>query len=293
MVHQQAMPLSAEITIVMPAYRAEAAIVGAVRSVLAQSFAGWQLLVVSDDGADYEVVLGAAGIADRRCRFIGSGGVRSGASAARNAGLEAVTTDYVAVLDADDRFRPEKLARVVAALGAHAIVSTALAVTDALGRLLRRVGEGPDRVVATGQHKWVNFSMDSMIAWDRRRVEARYDPGLPNMNDLDFLLRLYRGSANSLHIGEPLHVYVKQPTSLSNGAGFTERMIAAKTLIRERLAGGYYALADPGGAEGMDRFLAVSLTAEQTYPAALALDPALLFEDHIEPLLIAAVTSAS
>src|SRR3569623_2782382 len=220
--------MSDTISIVMPAYRAEDCIGGAVRSVLAQTHADWQLVIVSDDGQDYEAVLAAAGLADRRCRFVPSGGIKSGVSAAKNAGLEAVTTRYAAILDADDRFKPQKLERVMAALREHAIVSTALDVTDVAGRSLRQVGSGLDRVLGAGAHKWVNLSMDSMIAWARRKVDGRHAPTLPNMTDLDFLMRLYRTSASSFHIGTPLHEYVKQPNSASNAAGFTERMVRAK-----------------------------------------------------------------
>jgi glycosyltransferase involved in cell wall biosynthesis len=285
--------LTETISIVTPAYRASANIGGAVKSILAQTYADWVLVLVSDDGEDYEAILGHQGLADPRFRFVASGGVGTGASRARNAGLEAVGTQYVAVLDADDRFTPKKLERAVVALADHAIVSTALAVVAADGSPLRTVGAGPDRALAAGVHKWVNFSMDSMIAWDRRLVDARYDPELPNMNDLDFLMRLYRTSTQSFHIGEPLHDYVKQPASLSNGAGFTERMIAAKTKIRRRLADGHYSFADPGAAAGLDAFLEVSFEAERSYGEALAARPGLLFEDHIEPLLKAAATSVS
>ena len=276
--------MSGTISIVMPAYRAEAAIAGAVASVLAQTWPDWRLLVVSDDGVDYEAALAMAGLRDPRLRFLSSGGIGPGAANARNAGLAAIDTDYAAVLDADDRMAPQKLARLAAALAEHPIVTTGLDVTDVAGTRLRTVAAGGDRVLTAGDHKWVNFSMDSMLGWDRRRVDARYDSGLPNMNDLDFLLRLYRGHPSSFHLGAPLHQYVKQPASLSNGTGFTDRMIAAKTLLRERLASGYYGLPEPDAA-GVDAFLAESLEAERAYPAALAARPGLLFEDHIEPML--------
>jgi len=285
--------LTETVSIVMPAYRAAANIEGAVQSVLAQTYADWLLLIVSDDGEDYATVLADRGLRDPRFRFVSSGGIGTGASRARNAGLEAVTSNYVAVLDADDRFKPEKLARAVAALADHAIVSSALDVVDVAGRSLRKVAAGLDRPLTAGAHKWVNFSMDSMIAWDRRRVDARYDPDLPNMNDLDFLMRLHQTADHSFHLGEALHDYVKQPASLSNGEGFTERMIAAKTAIRQRLANGYYSFADHRAAAGLDAFLEVSLTAERSYGEALTARPGLLFEDHIEPLLKAAATSAS
>ena len=75
---------------------------------------------------------------------------------------------------------------------------------------------------------------------------------------------------------------MKEPASLSNSEGFTERMIASKTTIRRRLAEGYYALPDTAG---LDAFLEVSLMAERSYGEALEARPGLLFEDHIEPLL--------
>jgi glycosyltransferase involved in cell wall biosynthesis len=285
--------LTETISIVMPAFRAAANIAGAVETIMVQTYADWLLLIVSDDQDDYATILADHGLSDPRYRFLSSGGVGTGASRTRNAGLEAVTSNYVAVLDADDRFKPEKLERAVAALADHPVVSTALDVVDTAGRSLRTVAAGPDQILSAGRHKWVNFSMDSMIAWDRRRVDARYDPDLPNMNDLDFLLRLYRTADHSFHIGTPLHDYVKQPASLSNGEGFSERMIAAKTLIRRRLADGYYPFADRGAVAGLDAFLEISLAAERSYGAALAARPGLLFEDHIEPLLKAAATSAS
>jgi glycosyltransferase involved in cell wall biosynthesis len=285
--------MSEPISIVMPAYRAEASIVGAVESVLAQSHGDWRLIVVADDGVDYEALLGRAGLADPRFVFIESGGVGTGASRARNVGLDAVTTRYGALLDADDRLKPAKLARLMAALAGHAIVTTAIEVTDTGMRPLRQVGAGLDRMLGAGAHKWVNFSMDAMLGWDREKTDARFDPTLPNMNDLDFLMRLYERAPGSFHIGEALHLYVKQPQSLSNGPGMTERMIAAKTKLRQRLAAGYYRFADTSAAVGLDAFLAVSLEAERLYPAALAARPGLIFEDHIEPLLKAAATSAS
>jgi glycosyltransferase involved in cell wall biosynthesis len=281
------------ISVIMPAYRAEAHIGGAVRSLLAQTYEDWHLLVVADDGADYEAVLGAVGLVDPRFQFLSSGGNKTGVAASKNAGLNAVTTTWTALLDADDRFKPRKLARVAAALADYAIVSTALDVTDTAGRSLRHVGAGPDRPLTAGRHKWVNLSMDSMIAWDRRRVDGRHDPFLPNMTDLDFLIQLWRTEVKSFHIGEPLHDYVKQPNSASSADGFTERMIAAKTTLRRRLAKGEYALADEAEIAGLNAFLATSIEAETLYPAALAAQPGLLFENHLEPLLRAASTSAS
>lgn len=284
--------MSEVVSVVMPAFRAGRFIAAAVASVLAQSYPHWQLWIVSDDGSDYEELLASAGLVDPRLRFLSTGAVGSGAPRARNLALDHVQSPYVAILDADDSFRPDKLAAVVAALAEHPVVSCALEVVDAAGKPLRLVGAGPDRLLAPAEYKFVCLSMDSMIAWDRRRTDGRYDPTLSNMTDLELLLQLWQRAAVAFHLGSPLHRYTKLTGSMSNGAGTTAGMIASKSILLERLQDGHYAL-PAAPAEGICRFLQLSLQAERSFPDALAARPGLLFEDHLEPLLRASSTSAA
>ncbi len=276
------------IAVIMPAYKAQDTIGPSVASVLAQTYPHWQLLIVSDDGVDYAELLGRQGIADPRIIQLSSGKIGGGASAARNLALEASTAPYAAILDADDRFKPEKLALAMAALGDHAIVTTALDVMTDRFVHLRHVAAGPDRLVQAGAHKWLNLSMDSMIIWDRRRTDGRYDTTMSNMTDLELLLQLYRAAPVSWHLGTPLHDYIKRSSSMSNGANVAAGMIASKTTILGRLETGYYGLPEEDAVE-VARFLRISLEAEKLYGAALAAKPGLLFEDHLGPMLAAVV----
>jgi glycosyltransferase involved in cell wall biosynthesis len=98
-----------EISIVIPAYRAQATIARAVASLVAQRVSDWEAIVVSDDGSDYAPVLRAAGIADERLRFVATGGVGSGCHRARNVGLAAARGRFVGMLDADDLLLPDYL----------------------------------------------------------------------------------------------------------------------------------------------------------------------------------------
>lgn len=272
------------IAVIMPAYQAQETILSSVRSVLSQTYAAWQLWIIADDGADYAEFLAQAGILDQRIVFLESGGLRRGASVARNAALDRISAPYAAILDADDRLKPQKLERVAAALADHPIVSTALDVMTDDFVHLRHVGQGPDRALTPGTHKWVSLSMDSMIAWDRRRADGRYDATMSNMTDLEFLLQLYRTVPASLHLGTPLHDYIKRSASMSNGKDVAAGMIASKTTILERLLAGYYGL-PAAEVDGLADFLRISLEAEKLYGAALAARPGLLFEDHLEPML--------
>ena len=272
------------VAIITPAYKAQFTLAATVRSVLDQSHADWQHWIVADDGFDYAAFLVEQGLNDPRQVFLTSGGVGRGASVTRNVALERLETPYAAILDADDRLKPQKLERAVAALAEFGIVTTALDVMTEDFQHLRFVGDGANRVLTPGEHKWVNLSMDAQVVWDRRRGDGRFDPTMSNMTDLEFLLQLYRTIPESFHIGEPLHDYIKRDGSMSNAKDVTAGMIASKEEIHRRLLGGHYGLSEENVA-GLVGFLNVSIQAEAAYGAAMAAQPGLLFEDHIEPML--------
>jgi len=275
------------VAVITPAHRAQDTMPETVRSVLEQTHSDWQHWIIADDGFDYAGFLAEQGLADPRQVFLSSGGIGLGASVTRNVALERLDTPYAAILDADDRLKPQKLEKAVAALGQYGIVTTALDVMTMDFTHLRHVGAGPDRALTPGEHKWVSLSMDSMLVWDRRRGDGRYDPNMSNMTDLEFLLQLYRTIPQSWHLGTPLHDYIKRDGSMSNGKDVAAAMIASKREILRRLETGHYGLR-PGDVTGLTSFLRISLAAEAAYGAALSERPGLLFEDHLEPMLAAA-----
>ena len=91
----------------------------AIASVLQQSLADWELLLV-DDGSTDESTAIARGFAQRdpsRIRYFEHAGhANRGMSAARNLGLDHARGSYIAFLDADDIWLPEKLREQVSAL---------------------------------------------------------------------------------------------------------------------------------------------------------------------------------
>lgn len=275
------------IAIITPAYKAQDTLPATVRSVIEQTHGDWQHWIIADDGFDYAGFLAEMGMADPRQVFLTSGGVGRGASVTRNVALDASEAPYAAILDADDRLKPRKLELAAAALEHYGIVTTALDVMTTDFVHLRHVGTGSSRALRPGEHKWVNLSMDSMIVWDRRRGDGRYDPTMSNMTDLELLLQLYRTIPESYHLGTPLHDYIKRDGSMSNGKDVAAGMTASKSEILRRLEVDHYGLTEDDK-RGVAAFLRVSLQAEAEYGAALAAQPGLLFEDHIEPMLTAA-----
>lgn len=91
------------ITVVVPAYNRATTITGCVRSVQAQTYAKWELLVVDDGSSDgTPQVVAKSAQNDNRPRLLRQAR-NGGAQAARNAGIRAAMGTWVAFLDSDDK----------------------------------------------------------------------------------------------------------------------------------------------------------------------------------------------
>ena len=103
----------------IPAYQAAATIAGAVRSALAQTHPAHEVIVV-DDGSTDDLDAALRPFADRSSLIRKENG---GGASARNAGAEAASGDFIAILDADDAYHPRRL-EALAALARRAPTST-------------------------------------------------------------------------------------------------------------------------------------------------------------------------
>lgn len=102
----------AKVSVIVPVYNGAATIGRALDSVFAQTFADFEV-VVTDDGStdDTPAVLAGYG---RRIRVVTQ--PNRGLPAARNAAIGASSGEYIAFIDDDDEWMPEKLARSAAVL---------------------------------------------------------------------------------------------------------------------------------------------------------------------------------
>lgn len=101
------------ISIIMAAYNAEKTIEQAINSVLSQTYPDFELLVVNDCSTDKTAMLAEAIVKkDDRVRLI-SNEKNSGVSYTRKHGLEEASGEWVAILDSDDAWAPEKLEKQI------------------------------------------------------------------------------------------------------------------------------------------------------------------------------------
>lgn len=123
-----------KISVVMPSYNAEHLIGQTIQSVIAQSFEGWELVVVDDCSTDAtrDVVESYVG-QDRRIRLIKSDINAGGPARPRNIGIRAARAPWIALVDADDIWHPRKLERQLAIVEQSGCEFCSTAMLDFVG----------------------------------------------------------------------------------------------------------------------------------------------------------------
>ncbi len=139
------------VSIIVPAYNAVDCIGEAIASVLAQTEQDFEILVIDDASSDATAALvEAAASDDPRIRLLRAR-ENGGPGAARNQGIAAASGEWIAPLDADDRFHPQRLERL-AGIGERQgvdMVADNLMVCEGAGPELRRAMFPPGSMPAS------------------------------------------------------------------------------------------------------------------------------------------------
>lgn len=203
------------VSVVVPTYERPEAANRAIESVLGQTYRPIELIVVDDHSPQPMVdALGPINADDVRITTIRHEENRGG-NAARNTGLDAATGEFVAFLDDDDEWLPEKLERQVAALERE---DAGFAYTG-----VRNVGPDGETISITSSSNggrvtkrllFGNFIGTFSAVMARRTVIERagkLDERLPSWQDWEYYVRLSR-YGRCVAIPEPLVVRHNAPT---------------------------------------------------------------------------------
>jgi glycosyltransferase involved in cell wall biosynthesis len=115
--------MAVDVSVVMPAYRADATIGRAIASVFSQHGVMVELVLCADDELDYWTLVPEelrSGSSVTLCR---TPNPKSGPSLARNIALRNARADIIACLDADDVFAPQRLARLLPLVEHHGLAT--------------------------------------------------------------------------------------------------------------------------------------------------------------------------
>ena len=203
---------SPPLSILLPAFNAERYVGAAVESILGQSFADFELLVVDDGSTDgTRAILDRFAASDPRVRLVSR--PNRGLVATLNEMVDMARGDLLARMDADDIAEPSRLERQVGYLRDHpdcVMVGSRVLVIDPDGAPLRAMGDAlsHDEIVngllaAAGQ---LVYHPTIVMRADALRSVGSYRPGTFPAEDLDLFLRLAE-VGRIVNLAEPLLRY--------------------------------------------------------------------------------------
>ena len=209
------------VSIIMPTYNCAAFIAESVQTVLNQTYPHWELLIVDDASTDNTAEVLAPFLQDKRIRYECLE-KNSGAAVARSRALELATGDFVAFLDSDDLWHPEKLEKQLGFMQAMNeqgkpcyFTATAYTQIDDNGNSLHKALYPPKKC---GYWKMLLLSDpigNSTVLYDRRHFGDLTVPPIKKRNDFALWLTALRGGNVCYGISEHLMQYRVRSNSLS------------------------------------------------------------------------------
>ncbi len=206
------------VSIIVPVYNAGAYIHETVEMVRRQTWTNWELLLVDDCSGDNScAVIRSWCEKDRRIRLIEKK-KNEGAARARNTGLEQASGRYIAFLDADDIWKPEKLEAELDFMKSRdaAFVFTAYEFGDEQGRGTGKVVHVPEELdYRKALSRTVIFT--STVLFDMQKLE-KHLLEMPDVGSEDTATwwKILRQGEKACGLDRVLVVYRRPRVSLSS-----------------------------------------------------------------------------
>lgn len=201
-----------DVSVLIAAYNAEATLAETLDSLLAQSFAGWEAIVVDDGSSDGTLALARA-YASRDPRIRIEHQENAGTASARNRAAALARANYLVPLDADDYLVAAALGSQLAFVRAHEgcrvyAWGQVLLSSDGSTRRVRAWG-GHDRVHEYGLRDiaFQRTHVGATLWWERTLFERLGGYRDVYAEDFDLALRAALGGESMLYNPEPLQVY--------------------------------------------------------------------------------------
>lgn len=221
--------VSCTISVIIPAYNSAVTLPRAVESALRQQITDIELIIVNDGSRDRTAeVAGQLAAADQRVRVL-SLPQNLGKPAAMNRGVAEARGDWVAVLDADDWYAPNRLSALLAAAereqvdlvadnqflyddGADCVVRTAFPQTDGDRRLDKRL-------FAAGSNPYADFDfgmLKPMLRTDFiRRTGIAYREAAKLSEDFLYMVEFLAAGGRAFLVAEPCYYWRQAFGSIS------------------------------------------------------------------------------
>ncbi len=143
------------VSIITPSYNTAEYIAETIRSVQAQTYQNWEMIIVDDCSTDDTDAVVGAYLTDSRIRYL-KNEKNSGAAVSRNYALREAKGKWIAFLDSDDLWTPDKLEKQIAFMenGGYHFSYTCYEEMDAQSKLTGVTVKGPGRVSKQGMYNY-------------------------------------------------------------------------------------------------------------------------------------------
>ncbi|HEV2124172.1 MAG TPA: glycosyltransferase, partial [Chloroflexota bacterium] len=213
------------VSIIIPAYQASAYIRDALESVFAQSYRGFEVIVVNDGSPDTPEL--ECALSPYRDRIVYHRQPNRGPSAARNTGIGLARGEFIAFLDSDDQWLPDFLSSQLAYLQADPSLDLVYADATLVGHVMGPVRTFMGKYPSVGSVTVESLLRGTCIVLTSSVVARRaslvsaglFDESLCGPEDLELWLRLLHRGGNIAYQERILGLYRLHPLSLTSQHG--------------------------------------------------------------------------
>lgn len=203
------------VSIVMPSYNTADYIAESIKSVQAQTYSNWELIIVDDCSTDDSMDVIKA-FKEPRIRLL-QNEKNSGAAISRNYALREAKGKWIAFLDSDDIWLPDKLEKQIRFMEDN---NYSFSFTDYRiclnGTWMPYINTGPDVVTKKKMYDYCYFSTITVM-YEREKIGLIQIADLRKNNDYAMWLKAIEKS-NAYRLPECLSFYIKHEGSVSGGS---------------------------------------------------------------------------
>ncbi len=221
------------VSVIIPTFNRRDYITIALDSVLAQTYKDYEIIII-DDGSSDDTKEVLKPYRDNLRYFFQE---NRGIAPSRNRGIEEARGDYIALLDSDDYWLPEKLEHQVNGFRKNpqcGMIATRCSSIDSSGRFRKHNRPGKSGWVLLDLFK-ANFirTSSAMITRECLTTVGLFDESLTECEEYDLWLRIAKHYPISF-INDPLTIYTDNPHGVSTDS-LVGRLIRLKVLEKEYL----------------------------------------------------------
>lgn len=205
------------VSIIMPNYNCDLFIEKSITSVLFQTYENWELIVVDDCSSDDSVeIIERFIVTDKRIRLIKLS-ENSGPAIARNKAIEEAEGRYIAFLDSDDLWAPDKLSKQISFMQEKdaALSFTGYHIVEEMtGKSigLMSVPSSIDYYTLLKQ----NIMGCLTVVYDSEKLGKVYMPNIVKRQDFALWLKILKKVPYAYGLNEPLAYYRVRTSSVSS-----------------------------------------------------------------------------